>query len=69
MAKRKPLPYAAADCIDRAVMGVTVAKRNLIATIDEPMTNEERYRRLAQAVNHLHEALAALKEAKEIRPE
>jgi len=65
--KRKPLPYAAADCIDRAMMAVSVSKRHVLAVVDEPMTNEERYRRLAQVVNLLHEALSALKEVKEIR--
>lgn len=67
MGRSKPLPYRAADCIDRATVNISSAKRNIMATVDEPMTNEERFRRLAQVVNQLHEALAALKEAKEVR--
>lgn len=68
MAKRKPLPYAAAQLIDDALMANAEAQRALRTVVDKQTTQPELYRLLAKAVIELNKSSAALKEARNIEP-
>ncbi|RPJ39270.1 MAG: hypothetical protein EHM35_02755 [Planctomycetaceae bacterium] len=67
--KRKPLPYHCSMAIDKALMENSDVMR-LLRTLKKAqgLTNEE-MSCVADAIDHLHEANTALKEARQTRPE
>jgi hypothetical protein len=65
MARRKPLPYAASQLVDEALMQNSDAVRALMPLINgKELSPEEHMRLLAKAIHHLHESTLALKEAR-----
>jgi len=63
--RRKPLPYAAAQLIDAALMANSDAVRALMPVVrGEGLSREELYRRLAEAIHAIHESTEALREAR-----
>ena len=65
MAKRKPLPYAAASLVDAALMENTSAVRALMPIVNgQELSREEFYRLLAKAIHHLHQSTESLREAR-----
>jgi DNA-directed RNA polymerase specialized sigma24 family protein len=63
MAKRKPLPYHAAEKVDQAQMELSDVARLLLSLMTgEQTTPEERYRRLGLAIDRVHRASRALGE-------
>jgi len=65
MTKRKPLPYAAGQSIDDALMAISEALRTLKPIIDgKEMTTTEIYRRVGLAIHHMHETTQSLHEIK-----
>ena len=63
--RRKPLPYAAVQLIDAALMANTDAVRALMPVVrGEGLSREELYRRLAEAIHCIHESTDALREAR-----
>lgn len=63
MTRRKPLPYAAMQAIDDAIMTVSEALRTLRPIIDgKELTNTEIYRRTGLAIHLLHETTKTLQE-------
>ena len=68
MTRRKPLPYAAGQLIDEALMENSDALREIRPMIhSKQVTLEELVLRLAAVVDHLHRSSEALRRAKEIR--
>ena len=63
MSKRKPLPYAANQLKDMAIMSNSSAAREILTLMrGTQFTPEEAMRRLGMALHHLHESTAALKD-------
>lgn len=66
MTRRKPLPYAAGQSIDDAIMAIGEALRALKPIIDgKELTNSEVMRRTGLAIHCMHESIQNLKEIKE----
>ena len=63
MTKRKPLPYAAMQLRDEAIMcNANIAREIKYLMSGEQFTPEEAMRRLGMALHYVHESTAALKE-------
>ena len=68
--RRKPLPYASVELIDKALMANADAVRALLplvrGTILDPA---EKMGKLGEVIHQIHESTSYLKEAKAIQPE
>jgi hypothetical protein len=70
MSKRKPLPYAAGQQIDAALMELADLQRAALALVNgREVSPEERMRRLAQIVDHAHRAAEELREVRRMKAE
>jgi hypothetical protein len=70
VSKRKPLPYAAGQQIDAALMELADLQRAVLALVDgRQVSPEERMRRLAQIVDHAHRATRELMEVRRMKDE
>jgi hypothetical protein len=67
MVRRRPLPYAASQLVDQALMENSDAIRALLPLVrGENVSPEERMRLLAEAIHRIHESTAALREARQV---
>jgi hypothetical protein len=64
MASRKALPYHASQARDNARMDIGDLLNELRPMLSREMTVDEKYRRLARAVDLAHRAIESLEEIK-----